>query len=104
MDPRIKEAAAFVRARGFDRDFDAAFVLGTGLEVSADELEGRGPAGRRDPAFPESGVSGHAGRLVAQSLEAGACSCSWAVPTTTRPATRVRCAFPGAVQALRSPP
>ena len=31
MQQMIQEAAEFVRARGFDGRFDAAFVLGTGL-------------------------------------------------------------------------
>ena len=31
MQQMIQEAAEFVRSRGFDGRFDAAFVLGTGL-------------------------------------------------------------------------
>ena len=38
MQQMIQQAAEFVRARGFDGDFDAAFVLGTGLGSLVDEL------------------------------------------------------------------
>jgi purine-nucleoside phosphorylase len=70
MDPRIQEAAAFVRARGFDGRFDAALVLGTGLGSLADELDGPVSLPYADiPHFPRSGVSGHAGRLAAGALE-----------------------------------
>ena len=67
----IQEAAAFVRSRGFDGRFDAAFVLGTGLGTA----RRRGRATRSAlayadiPHFPQSGVSGHAGKLVAGTLE-----------------------------------
>jgi purine-nucleoside phosphorylase len=70
MDQHIKEAAAFVRARGFDRRFEAAFVLGTGLGSLADELADPIILPYADiPHFPRSGVSGHAGQLVVGSLE-----------------------------------
>ena len=70
MDRNIQEAVAFVRARGFDRGFDAAFVLGTGLGSLVDEVEGQLILPYGDiPHFPRSGVSGHAGQLVAGTLE-----------------------------------
>jgi purine-nucleoside phosphorylase len=67
---QVDETAAFVRAHGFDMHFDAAFVLGTGLGLLADELESPVSLAYADiPHFPRSGVSGHAGRLVAGGLE-----------------------------------
>ena len=70
MDERIQEAAEFVRARGFDGRFDAAFVLGTGLGPLVDEVENPATLAYADiPHFPRSGVSGHAGKLVAGTLE-----------------------------------
>jgi purine-nucleoside phosphorylase len=70
IDPRIQEAAEFVRARGFDGRFDAAFVLGTGLGTLVDEIENPTALAYADiPHFPRSGVSGHAGKLVAGLLE-----------------------------------
>jgi purine-nucleoside phosphorylase len=69
MDQRIQEAAEFVRARGFDGSFDAAFVLGTGLGTLVDEIENPiALAYAEIPHFPHSGVSGHAARLVAGTL------------------------------------
>jgi purine-nucleoside phosphorylase len=69
MEPNVQEAVEFVRARGFDRGFDAAFVLGTGLGSLADEVEDPLILPYRDiPQFPRSGVSGHAGQLVAGTL------------------------------------
>ena len=66
----VAETATFVRAHGFGGRFDAAFVLGTGLGTLADELCDAVtlPYGEI-PHFPVSGVSGHAGRLVAGELE-----------------------------------
>jgi purine-nucleoside phosphorylase len=70
MDSPIQEAAEYVRARGFDGRFDAAFVLGTGLGSLADEIgDPAGLAYSAIPHFPKSGVSGHAGRLGAGTLE-----------------------------------
>jgi purine-nucleoside phosphorylase len=69
MEAQVEEAAEFVRARGFDGRFDAAFVLGTGLGPLADELEDPVALAYRDiPGFPAGGVSGHAARLVAGRL------------------------------------
>ena len=69
MDPRIEEAAEFVRANGVTGPFAAAVVLGTGLGPLADEVEdGVGLPYGHVPHFPPSGVSGHAGRLVAGTL------------------------------------
>jgi purine-nucleoside phosphorylase len=70
MDQATQEALEFVRARGLEGSFDAAFVLGTGLGSLADELERavRLPY-RHIPHFPPSGVSGHLGQLVAGTLD-----------------------------------
>jgi purine-nucleoside phosphorylase len=66
----VQEAAEFARAHGFDGRFDAAFVLGTGLGTLVDELSNAVSLAYGDiPHFPKSGVSGHAGRLVAGTLE-----------------------------------
>jgi purine-nucleoside phosphorylase len=70
MHQLIQEAAEFVRARGFDGHFDAAFVLGTGLGTLVDEVSDAVSLLYADiPHFPKSGVSGHAGKLVAGTLE-----------------------------------
>ncbi|MGO4707211.1 purine-nucleoside phosphorylase [Microvirga sp. 2MCAF38] len=70
MEQNVQETAAFVRARGFDGHFDAAFVLGTGLGTLVDEVEDAVSLAYADiPHFPKSGVSGHAGRLVAGRIE-----------------------------------
>jgi len=70
MHQNVQEAAAFVRARGFDGHFDAAFVLGTGLGPLADEVADAVSLPYAEiPHFPRSGVSGHAARLVAGKLE-----------------------------------
>lgn len=70
MTDIIQETAAFVRSHGFDGRFDAAFVLGTGLGTLVDELDDPVSLAYADiPHFPKSGVSGHAGRLVAGKLE-----------------------------------
>ncbi|AWN47770.1 purine-nucleoside phosphorylase [Methylobacterium terrae] len=65
-DPRVTQAAAFLRARGFDGPYTLALVTGTGLGPLADRIEDPValPYGEI-PHFPASGVSGHAGRLVA---------------------------------------
>jgi purine-nucleoside phosphorylase len=66
----VQEAAEFARAHGFDGRFDAAFVLGTGLGTLVDEVSNAVSLPYADiPHFPKSGVSGHAGRLVAGTLE-----------------------------------
>ncbi|MGO4573117.1 purine-nucleoside phosphorylase [Microvirga sp. 2TAF3] len=66
----VQEAAEFVRANGLDGSFDAAFVLGTGLGPLVDELTDAVSLPYAEiPYFPNSGVSGHAGRLVAGMLE-----------------------------------
>src|SRR5919107_2339761 len=65
----VQEAAEFARAHGFDGRFDAAFVLGTGLGTLVDEVGNAVSLPYADiPHFPKSGVSGHAGRLVAGTL------------------------------------
>jgi purine-nucleoside phosphorylase len=69
MEEHVQESAEFLRARGFDGRFEAAFVLGTGLGTLADELEDPVALSYGDiPHFPPSGVSGHAARLVAGHL------------------------------------
>lgn len=70
MNQNVQEAAAFVRAHGFDGHFDAAFVLGTGLGPLVDEVTDAVSLPYAEiPHFPKSGVSGHAARLVAGRLE-----------------------------------
>jgi purine-nucleoside phosphorylase len=70
MDGQVREAADFLRTRGFAGPFQAAIVLGTGLGTLADELQDAAVAPYAEiPHFPRSGVSGHAGRLVAGRLE-----------------------------------
>jgi purine-nucleoside phosphorylase len=69
-DGRAERAAAFLIEHGFGARFDCAVVLGTGLGELADDLEH--PVSidyARIPHFPEVGVSGHGGRLVAGGLE-----------------------------------
>ncbi|MET7243740.1 purine-nucleoside phosphorylase [Methylobacterium sp. EM32] len=68
-DPRVAEAAGFLRARGIDGGFALALVTGTGLGPLAERVEEPVaiPYGEI-PHFPASGVSGHAGRLVAGRL------------------------------------
>ena len=68
-DPRIAEAAAFLRERGFGGPFALAVVAGTGLGPLAEALASpRSLAYAEIPHCPVSGVTGHAGRLVAGTL------------------------------------
>jgi purine-nucleoside phosphorylase len=70
MKQSVQEATAFLRARGLSGDFDAAIVLGTGLGPLVDELRDASRIPYAEiPHFPRSGVSGHAGSLVAGILE-----------------------------------
>ncbi|WP_414473265.1 purine-nucleoside phosphorylase [Microvirga sp. M2] len=70
MLQQVRETAEFLRAQGFDGRFDAAFVLGTGLGTLADVVRDAVSLPYAGiPHFPRSGVSGHAGRLVAGTLE-----------------------------------
>ncbi len=70
FEERIGEADRFVRERGFDGRFDCAMVLGTGLGKLVDDLEEVVSLPYREiPHFPESGVTGHAGQLIAGRLE-----------------------------------
>ncbi len=65
----VEETEAFALARGFGRPYAAAFVLGTGLGGLADEVENASTLAYAEiPHFPQSGVSGHAGHLVAGTL------------------------------------
>jgi purine-nucleoside phosphorylase len=64
------EAAAFLRDRGLDGPFACAIVLGSGLGALADDLEDVVSVPYADiPHFPQSRVSGHAGRLVAGRID-----------------------------------
>ncbi|MEH3144289.1 MAG: purine-nucleoside phosphorylase [Methylobacterium frigidaeris] len=68
-DPRIAEAAAFLRARGIAGPFALAIVAGTGLGGLADAVEAPQVVAYGEiPHFPPAGVSGHSGRLVAGRL------------------------------------
>jgi purine-nucleoside phosphorylase len=70
IDPRIAEAAAHLRAHGFDQRFDCAVVLGTGLGNLADDLEEPVSLPYAEiPHFPRPAVSGHPGRLIAGRIE-----------------------------------
>ncbi|MFN3686757.1 purine-nucleoside phosphorylase [Salinarimonas sp.] len=67
---RIAHALDAIRAGGIEGPFALAIVLGTGLGPLADALEDAVAIRFSEiPHFPRSGVSGHAGRLVAGSLE-----------------------------------
>ena len=70
IDEKVQETAAFLRANGFDGRFDCAVVLGTGLGPLVEDLTQtvRLPYAQV-PHFPRSGVSGHAGALIAGTLE-----------------------------------
>ncbi len=68
-DPRIAAAAGVVRARLGSEPFALALVAGTGLGPLAGRLtEAVALPYGEIPHFPVSGVSGHAGRLVAGRL------------------------------------
>ncbi|BCM82574.1 purine-nucleoside phosphorylase [Methylobacterium indicum] len=68
-DPRIAAAAGVVRARLGPEPFALALVAGTGLGPLAGRLtEAVALPYGEIPHFPVSGVSGHAGRLVAGRL------------------------------------
>lgn len=71
IDPsRVKAACAMLEARGASRDRPIAIVLGTGLSELADGVEDavRIPY-ETIPYFPQSGVSGHASRIVMGTIE-----------------------------------
>ncbi|WP_018262077.1 purine-nucleoside phosphorylase [Methylobacterium sp. WSM2598] len=68
-DPRAAAAAAALRARGVAGPFALAIVAGTGLGPLAERIASpRILPYDEIPHFPLSGVSGHAGRLVAGTL------------------------------------
>jgi purine-nucleoside phosphorylase len=68
-EQRIAEASAHLRGRGIEGGFACALVLGTGLGSLADGLEDPIAVPYTEiPHFPEPGVSGHGGRLVAGRL------------------------------------
>jgi purine-nucleoside phosphorylase len=72
-DPRgvmIERAAAAVARRLEGRTPRVAIVLGSGLGHLADDVEGAARVPYREiPGFPEPGVAGHKGELVAGTLE-----------------------------------
>jgi purine-nucleoside phosphorylase len=68
-EQRIEEAAAHLRDRGVEGSFACALVLGTGLGPLADAVEDAIAVPYAEiPHFPQAGVSGHGGRLVAGHL------------------------------------
>ncbi|ACL55550.1 purine-nucleoside phosphorylase [Methylobacterium nodulans] len=68
-DPRVGQAVARLRAGGFGGPFALAVVAGTGLGPLAARIEApRILPYAEIPHFPVSGVSGHAGQLVAGDL------------------------------------
>ena len=70
MEHKITETAAYLRERGISGPFEAAFVLGTGLGTLVEEVSNQTSLSYNEiPHFPQSGVSGHAGKLVAGTLE-----------------------------------
>ena len=70
MELHVQQAVECLRARGIDGVFNSAFVLGTGLGTLAEDLTEAVSVPYADiPHFPRSGVSGHAGRVVAGVLE-----------------------------------
>ncbi len=65
---RIQEAAAYIREH-LDETPEIAMILGSGLGVLGDEVEGAVKIDYKDiPHFPVSTVAGHAGRLVCGEL------------------------------------
>lgn len=69
-DPILDETLRVLRDRGVAGAFDYAVVLGTGLGKLADDLADPVVVPYADlPGFPKSGVSGHAGHIVAGTLE-----------------------------------
>ncbi len=69
-DEMLDKAAQVLVDRGIGGPFACAMVLGTGLGRIADDLEDAVSVPYADiPGFPGSGVSGHAGRLVAGRFE-----------------------------------
>lgn len=69
-EPKAEEAWRYLRERGFEGRYDCAMVLGTGLGKLADDLEDTLTVPYAEiPHFPRSGVSGHAGQLIAGRLE-----------------------------------
>ena len=70
LDERAEEAAAFLRARGVEGPFDCALVLGTGLGKVAEDLEDPIVLPYPEiPHFPDLGVSGHSGQVLAGWME-----------------------------------
>jgi purine-nucleoside phosphorylase len=70
IEAEAGEAVAFLRGSGFGGLFDCAMVMGTGLGGLADEIEDVVAVSYADvPHFPIGKVSGHAGRLIAGTLE-----------------------------------
>ena len=66
IDDRIAEATAFLLGRGFERRFNCAMVLGTGLGRIVDDLGDAIVVPYSEiPHMPTTGVSGHGGQLIA---------------------------------------
>ena len=65
MTASLSAALDIIRARGVRDPVGTAIILGTGLGALADEAQNAIALPFADlPGFPQSGVSGHAGRLV----------------------------------------
>ena len=65
-----EQAAAIIRAKGVATAPEIAIVLGSGLGAVADAVESPVVVPYAElPGFPQSGVSGHAGRLVVGQQE-----------------------------------
>lgn len=70
VDSQLDDAAQVLVDNGFGGPFACAMILGTGLGNLINDLEdARELAYAKIPGFPKSGVSGHAGRVVAGKLE-----------------------------------
>jgi len=69
-NPEIQEVAAAVRRQSGDEPFELAVVLGSGLGTLAEQMEPYAVCPYTEfTAFPVTDVAGHAGRLIAGSLE-----------------------------------
>lgn len=65
LSGQLDEAVTFIRDRAGDRLPTVGLILGSGLGAFADRFEDPLAIPYRDiPHYPESGVEGHAGRLV----------------------------------------
>lgn len=69
MSRSAEDLAARVRARAGSAPVELGLILGSGLGVLADDVDGTSVGYRDLPGFPVSSVSGHAARLVVGDLE-----------------------------------